>query len=103
MRLTRPAAYYIHPLAHSFCRVSLGRAIIRRMDAGHRVTGLYLTQLRHRFPALCSRHPAAGMEHASSWWIERAGYLSREGYALSLSVYDRVGDGYGGKERLSVG
>jgi hypothetical protein len=43
------------------------------------------------------------MEHASSWRIQRAGHLSREEYPLSLRVYDRVGYGDGGKERLGIG
>src|SRR5215471_5776218 len=82
---------------------TLWRAIPRRMNAGHPVAGLYLAQLGHHFPTLWGSHPAAGMEHASSRRIERTGHLSHEGYALSLGVYDRVGYGYGGKQRPGIG
>ena len=66
------------------------------------MAGLYLPQLRHHLPTLRGSHPAAGMEHASPWRVQRAGHLSLEGYALPLSVYHRVGYGYGRKERLGV-
>src|SRR5207302_3013406 len=81
---------------------TLWRAIPRRMNAGRPVASLYLPQLRYHLLTLCGSHPAARMEHASSWRIQRAGDLSRERYALSLSVYYRVGYGYGGKERLGI-
>jgi hypothetical protein len=66
---------------------ALRGAIPRRMNARRPVASFYLAQLRHHLLTLCGCHPAAGMEHASSWRIQRAGHLSREGYALSLSVY----------------
>jgi hypothetical protein len=35
--------------------------------------------------------------------MQRTGHLSHEEYALSLRVYDRVGYGHGGQERLGIG
>src|SRR6266852_7977375 len=81
---------------------TLWRAIPRHMHAGHPVASLHLPQRRDHFLTLFGSHPAAGMEHASSWRIQRAGHLSREEYPLSLSVYYRVGYGYGGKKRLGI-
>ena len=70
----------------SYLWATLWRAIPRHMHAGHPVASLYLPQLRYHFLTLCGSHPAAGMEHASSWRIQRAGHLSREEYPLSLRV-----------------
>src|SRR5215831_8027409 len=72
------------------------------MNAGRPVAGLYLAQLGHHFPTLRGSHPTTWMERASSRRVERAGNLSGEGYALSLSVNHRVGYGYGGKQCLRV-
>ena len=71
--------------------------------AGCIVSRTVLLQFRHLAPAALRRVRAAGMEPAAGRRIQRAGDISLQQDALSVTVLLRIRQRYGRQKRLSVG
>ena len=62
-----------------------------------------LLQFRHLAPAALRRVRAAGMEPAARRWIQRAGDISLQQDALSVTVLLRIRQRYGRQKGLRIG
>src|SRR5579864_7105907 len=71
--------------------------------AGSEVIRLLLLQGRNHTTANILSFPAAGMEIASTRWIDRTGHVAFEDDAFPFRFNGRIGDRNGRKQRLRVG
>ena len=72
-------------------------------DTGHPMVCADLSQLRHLQPAIVNRDGATSVEHTPLGRIHRAWHVSRENNSLPLGLNNRVRNGDGREQGLSVG